>query len=367
LNYEQQTRKEPGMKVTKKELKCSSSLRESGEFYDHYIALDWSLDNVTVARMRPGSTVPKTLKMVPDVKLIKDYAQKCYGRKILCIEETTGSHWLYVELKDYFDKIIICDPYRNHLLQEGAKSDKIDAVKLCQLLRAGLLKEVYHSLDADYHLRKIVSSYEDWIQFGVRFKNRKSALYRSVGLRYKKDNIDEGEELLKFIETQQESAIALYEERRREYEHLFRDLRKKNPLISSLTAISGINDKWAVSIYSKVIDASRFETKYKYWSYCGLAKHEKESGGRSYGKRDPRYCRRLKYIYKSAALAAIGGNNDIRCYYEHLLSQGISPGIGRKMVARYIAKVSYAMLKHKSEYIPYQWRKGHESEPIDRT
>jgi len=46
------------------------------------------------------------------------------------------------------------------LLSEGPQNDKIDAVKLCQLLRAGLLKEIYHSLEEDYHLRKLVSAYE---------------------------------------------------------------------------------------------------------------------------------------------------------------------------------------------------------------
>jgi transposase len=333
-------------------------------YYDHYMALDWSLDNATLARMRPASTHPRIIKLEPEINVVKEYVSKCHGSKILCLEETTGSHWLYVELKDSFDKIFVCDPYRNHLLSEGAKTDKIDAGKLCQLLRTGMLKEVYHSLEQDYHLRKIVSAYEDWIKFGVRFQNQRSALYRTVGLRYKRDSIDDGDEFLRFIETHQESAIDLYEERKREYERLFQSLRKQNRLISNLTAISGISDIWAVTIYSKVIDASRFKNKYKYWSYCGLVKHEKQSGGRSYGKRPPRYCRKLKHIYKSAALAAIGGKNDIREYYDYFLSLGLSPRDARNGVARYIAKVSYGMLKNKSEYVPYQWRKSQEKESL---
>jgi transposase len=353
------------MKVAKKTLKNNKLITTTTKSYDHYIALDWSLDNVTLARMRPCSRTTKTIKFSPEIKMIKEYVSKCSGSTILCLEETTGSHWLYVELKDYFDKILVCDPYRNRLLSEGAKTDKIDASKLCQLLRAGLLKEVYHSSERDYHLRKVVSAYEDWKQFGVRFKNQKSALYRSIGLRYKKDSIGERDELLNFIESHQESAIGLYEKKKREYEQLFRDIRKQHGLISNLTAISGINNISAVTIYSKVIDASRFANKYKYWSYCGLAKHEKESGGRSYGKRNPRYCRKLKSVYKSAAMAAIGGKNDIRDYYEHLLRCGISPRNAQNQVARYIAKVSYGMLKNKSKYITYQWRISLEKASIE--
>jgi len=355
------------MKIATNVSKNKKMISQNTNHYDHYIALDWSLDNVTVARMRPGSSQPKVIKLDSDIRLVKEYSNKYHGNTILCLEETTGSHWLYVELKDYFDKIFVCDPYRNRLLSEGAKSDKIDAGKLCHLLRAGLLKEVYHSLDEDYHLRKIVSAYEDWVKFGVRFKNQKSALYRAIGLQHKNDSIDDSKDLLKFIESHQESAINLYEERKKEYEQLFRSIRRQNRLISNLTAISGINNISAVTIYSKVIDASRFENKYKYWSYCGLVKHEKQSGGRSYGKRSPRYCRKLKSIYKTASLAAIGGKNDIRDYYDYLLSLGISTRDARNGVARYIAKVSYGTLKNKSKYIPYQWRISQEKKTIEIT
>lgn len=350
------------MKVATNDSKNKELPVQAEGCYDNYIALDWSLDNVALARMRPSSTRPKVLKLEPEIKLVKEYVKKCHGSSILCIEETTGSHWLYVELKDYFDRIIVCDPYRNALLSEGAKTDKIDATKLCQLLRAGLLKEVYHSIDQDYHLRKVVSAYEDWIKFGVRFKNQNSALYRSMGLQYKKDRLNNSNPLLTFVETQQQQAIELYEEKKREYEKLFGRLRRQNYLISNLTSISGISDISAVTIYSKVIDAGRFENKYKYWSYCGLVQHEKESGGRSYGKRKPRYCRKLKSVYKSAALAAIGGKNDISEYYDYLLSLGIAIPDARNNVARYIAKVSYAMLKNKNEYIPYKWRANREKE-----
>ncbi len=219
------------MKVVTK-ISKNNRLISSG-CYDHYMALDWSLDNATLARMRPASTYPKVIQLEPEIKMVKEYVSNCHGSKILCIEETTGSHWLYVELKDCFDKIFVCDPYRNRLLSEGPKTDKIDAGKLCQLLRTGMLKEVYHSLEQDYHLRKIVSAYEDWIKFGVRFQNQKSALYRAVGLRYKRDSIDEGNELLRFIETHQESAIDLYEERKKEYERLFRSLRIRRRTDSS--------------------------------------------------------------------------------------------------------------------------------------
>ena len=80
-------------------------------------------------------------------------------------------------------KIVICDPYRNRLLSEGAKTDKIDASKLAQLLKAGLMKEVYHSCDKFLYIRRVVSGYEDLVKAGVRLKNQRCALLRACGKR----------------------------------------------------------------------------------------------------------------------------------------------------------------------------------------
>ena len=103
------------------------------------------------------------------------------GKKILKIEETTTTQWLYAELKEYVDKILICDPFRNRLLREGPKTDKIDDSKLVQLLKANLVKEVYHSTDKFLCLSRVVSGYEDLFKASVRLMNQRYALLRACG------------------------------------------------------------------------------------------------------------------------------------------------------------------------------------------
>jgi len=345
------------MKLRKKEV----TTKETSEaLYEHYIALDWSEKTMAIARMRSQAVTPKVIEERSDVKKLKKYLRELKGRKILTIEETTSTHWLYVELKESVDKILVCDPYRNKLLSEGAKTDKIDSIKLCKLLRGGFLKEVYHSDDESYKIRKIVSAYEDLVKAGVRVQNQKSAIYRGVGLKYKKDSISEEDKLMHYVEETQNRSIQLYREEKKKYEVLFNDLRKNNETIKKQIEISGIGNIFAVTIYSTVIDARRFETKYKYWSYCGLTYNEKESGGKSYGKKRPRHSRKLRWVYKSAAMAAIGGNNDIRKYYEYLLGEGLGEKKAQNAIARYIAKVSYGVMKTGKSYRPYQWRETKE-------
>ena len=115
----------------------------------------------------------------------KQYLLNLKGKIFLTFEETTTSSWLYTELDGLVTRIIVCDPYRNHLLSEGAKTDKIDACKLVKLLRGNLLKEVFHANNELVHLRKIVSGYRDVIISGVRLKNQRSALFRAFNKKHR--------------------------------------------------------------------------------------------------------------------------------------------------------------------------------------
>src|SRR6185369_14865623 len=59
-------------------------------------------------------------------------------------EETTQAGWLYELVRAHVREVIVCDRRRNKLLTEGSKGDKPDARKLAELLRAGMLRSVYH-------------------------------------------------------------------------------------------------------------------------------------------------------------------------------------------------------------------------------
>lgn len=100
------------------------------EIYKHYIALDWSKVNFAVSSMQDKGTKIKTEEYPPDIKILKNYLKKFTGKKILTIEETTSTQWLYVELKEIVNRILVCDPYRNSLMKDGPKNDKIDTQRL---------------------------------------------------------------------------------------------------------------------------------------------------------------------------------------------------------------------------------------------
>jgi hypothetical protein len=86
------------------------------ERFDHYIALDWSKVNMAIARVSAHMREPKVTDTDSDLKALKHYLSSLRGRKILTVEETTTAHWFYTELREYVDRIIVCDPLRNKLL-----------------------------------------------------------------------------------------------------------------------------------------------------------------------------------------------------------------------------------------------------------
>lgn len=285
--------------------------------FNHYVAVDWAMSNMAIARMTEKSNDIKVIDVPSSIKELQLYLENLKGKICLTIEESSTSQWLYTELKEFVEQIIVCDPYRNHLLTEGAKTDKIDARKLVMLLKAGLLKEVYHTGSKFIELRKIVSGYEDTIKSGVRLKNQRAALFCSQHKDHKKET-----ELTnrsdKFVLQGLDKQIEYYESERLRYKNEFARLKKEHSEIKRLCAIPGLADISAVKIVARIIDANRFPSRNHFLSYCGLIKLEKMSGGKSYGKRTPRYCRSMKAVFKTATLATINGENEFSDYCKYL-------------------------------------------------
>ncbi len=324
--------------------------------YDHYIAVDWAQANMAVARMTQISDKITSHEGPADLSGLKDFLKNLNGTKVITIEESTGAQWLYTELKAHVNKIIICDPYRNRLLSEGAKTDKIDAAKLVQLLRAGLLKEVFHTGDELIHIRKIMSAYADMIRAGVRLKNQRSALFKASGKHHKQDiALEHSSE--QFVLHGVDHAIESYEEEKLRYEAEFERLSKKYKTIRLVRSLPGIGLINGVKTVAYVVEPKRFKTKGQFLSYCGLVKLDRVSGGKSYGKRNSRFCRPLKEVFKTAAMASIqeNCNNPMRDYYLYLLQEKkYAEHDARSAVARRIAILTLGVLKSGKNFDPHR-------------
>lgn len=323
--------------------------------FDNYIAVDWAQSVMAI-----GSVTKKgkqeTVVVPSDVGELRKYLKRLKGSKILVLEEGTASQYLYTELRESVDELIVCDPYRNRLLSEGPKTDKIDTEKLLKLLKADLLKPVFHSGDEFIAMRKLVSGYEDLVNLGVRLQNQLSALYRSVASKKGATKLQGNGE---FVEAGIEKGLEYYSEQKTKYEEKFDELRKKHIVISRLMTIPGIGLIGAVKLLARVVDAKRFPDSGHFLSYAGLIKLEKQSGGKSYGTKATRHCRVLKAVFKTAALNALKEKNDTVFleYYRYLVTKKHRPEhTARHAVARKIAEVSLAIMKTGKKFDEVRWQ-----------
>lgn len=318
--------------------------------FDHYIGVDWSCSTMAIARIsakRPNHVhVHEQQSSIEDLQV---YLHEIKGRRIVVVEESTPAQWLYVKLCEHVEKMVVCDPYRNRLMLDGPQNDTIDAKTLVRLLLNGMLKEVFHTMDETYNLRKYVSSYNDLVRQGVRLQNQQYGFLMQEGRTKKEKDQIQGKSAL-FVLKQLERGIALYEEQKKEYEELFQELCQKNKTLKALISIPGIGNIGAVKILAYMVDPKRFGGVGKYLAYSGLVSHILESGGRVYGKRRPRFCRTLKNVYKTAANSIINGQGPLRKYYEHLLKKGMDEHNARHQLARYVARISFGIVKHPKKF-----------------
>ncbi len=81
---------------------------------DHYIAIDWSIRNMAIARITKGSNKITVVDVPADIGELKLYLKQLKGKTILTFEETTPAHWLYTELNGCVDRITL--PIREGVL-----------------------------------------------------------------------------------------------------------------------------------------------------------------------------------------------------------------------------------------------------------
>ncbi len=125
-----------------------------------YIGMDVHQEAIVIAVLNgSGKLVMETILETKASSLLQ-FLGGLRGELHVTWEEGTWAAWLYDLLQPQVQQVLVCNPRRNALLKEGNKSDKVDARKLAELLRSGMLRPVYHGenglrtgLDVSHHTR----------------------------------------------------------------------------------------------------------------------------------------------------------------------------------------------------------------------
>src|SRR5258705_8098488 len=143
-----------------------------------YIGMDVHKEAVVIAVLNSSGKLVMESIVETKASSILQFIHGLRGELHVTWEEGTWASWLYDLLQPQVARLLVCDPRRNALLKEGNKSDKIDARKLADLLRTGMLRPVYHGEHGLRTLRELGRSYQTISQDLNRVMNRIKALYR---------------------------------------------------------------------------------------------------------------------------------------------------------------------------------------------
>src|SRR5262244_4051928 len=146
------------------------------------IGLDVHKTSISAAVLDQGGKLVMQAVFRTEAAAILGFIRGVAGTLQVTFEEGTHAGWLHALLKPYVGEGVVCNLRKNALLKSGSKSDRIDARKLAELLRAGLLSRVYHGESHRLKLKELGRTYRAITDDTTRVMRRLKALYRSSGI-----------------------------------------------------------------------------------------------------------------------------------------------------------------------------------------
>lgn len=334
-----------------------------------YVGMDVHRDTISVAVLDESGRLMMQSVLATRAGAILDFIHGVRGRLQVTFEEGTHSAWLYDVLVRRVEKLVVCDPRKNALLKSGSKSDAVDARKLAELLRAGLLSAVYHGQTSALEVQQMARSYSQLTEDTTRVMARLKAVFRGQAVSCA------GKKL--YGKRHREAYLAqLGGGLRRRAEHLYQELDALQPLRHAvrrelivecrkhaaaqwLQSVPFLGPIRAALLIGRVQTPHRFRSKRQFWSYCGLGLETRDSGeyrvvnGQVERRRKPALIRGLnwnhnhemKNLFKSTATAASVRPGVWREFYLGLLDKGMRPEMARLTLARKIAAITLKIWK----------------------
>jgi len=336
----------------------------------YYIGADVHSNSTELAIEHNGNIVCRR-SVSTTIPAIKEVFASVGGKIHLTFEEGPMAGWLYRNLKDTVDRIVICDPRRNKLIcSDGDADDKIDAAKLASLLRGGYLRAVYHSDDQRRaELKQWVSLYHDRVRDAVRMINKIRARCRMYGIAIPRNVIRDKSQRPQWLSGIKNQSLAKQLEmlwigydatavQVRRTKRQLCTLSRNYPIIKIWSDLPGIGIIRAVTAFAFLDTPWRFAHKNKLWKYCGVGLQRTASGADRKGIPKPAGLqlawavnRLLKNIILGAVHTAISqGENVFRRDYERMIHEGIIPSNARHAVARKMLTVMWGMWKTNSRF-----------------
>jgi transposase len=281
----------------------------------------------------------------------------------------------YELAKDLVDEVILAHPLKIKAIASAKiKTDAIDSRTLAQLLKADLIPQA-HLREADNRLKqKVIRHRAFMVAMRTRVKNKVNDLVsnrllsptveetKPKNLFSKSGKGENGVAWLKSLEWSVEEDKKIFESAMRLIEQFSLEISASNRMMDEifkkdkdaqlLYTIPGIGKTLAVLISTEIDGIGRFSSPSRLCSYAGLVPSTHSSGGKTYhGKITLEGNRWLRWALVEAVVPASYSDIEVRTRL-NTLRKIKSANVAKTIMARWLLKVVYHVLKENRPYVP---------------
>lgn len=282
----------------------------------HYVGLDVHKKVIAycvktrAGRLRGQGVIPATREG------LDAWLDERRGSWVAAMEATLFTGWIYDYLAPHARELKVAHPLMlKAIAASKKKSDRIDAEKIADLLRADLLPECYMAPTEIRELRRVLRYRNLLVSEAVRMKNKTAGLLMEVGAEYSKKRLHGKRYFADLMASAEDVPESVRDMARHchEFMQLFKSVQKQllarlrcAPLVCGrverLMTIDGVGEVMALTWALEVGEPERFATRSQVVSYCGLCGSQSESAGKT--KRTPLSKQRNKYLQRMLIEAA---------------------------------------------------------------
>ena len=292
-----------------------------------------------------------------------------YGKKRQCRAacETTGNMWLktFAAFEEYGIPIKLANTYKMRIISDtDIKTDPIDARKIANILRVGMIPQCYVASPALRDTRELLRYRISMVQARTALINYTRGLLDKYDVKiristmYSKKSIG----LLLQVKLERPNDNMILNNCVRRIAHVTEDISEIEKEIDKQTAtnddarllmsMTGIEAFSAMLIASEIGDISRFKTPEQLVSWAGMCPTVYQSGDKTYhGHMKKASNRRVNWVVIQAANVAVMHDDRLRIFYEKCKKRhGGKHVIAITHVANKMLRIIWKMLTLKEPY-----------------
>lgn len=322
----------------------------------YYTGIDLHKDNCYVTTKTESGEKISQCRLKNDPDFIMNYFEELGMDQKVVIKTTSSWYWLNDLLESKKMEVVLAHAKELKAIANAkVKTDKVDSSTLADLLRADLVSPAHK-------ISKELRGLRDTMRMRLRLVQKRTSCYNSIHRIAEKFNCDTEVELSKRtipedLPEEYRSQMELYyqqsellDEQVKGIEKQLRTRLRTNEDIERMQGVPGIGMITAYSANLEIDGIERFPAEKNFLSYCRLVPGAKDSNKtkrhRSGNKEGNVY---LKIAFTNAAVHSIRYSEETRKFYHKMLRR-TNKSIALTLVAKELAKITYHILKDKTEY-----------------